>query len=121
MNADTITDNAPFMTESHKADWLAWMSRPNATEAGLNCYRSQLRGINDADEVDLTDDDRMLRVPVLVIGGGLDPIARAEVQIESTRPWAAAGFESAIVDGGHWISIEKASEVSRLLLDFGSK
>lgn len=116
-----MTDDAPFMTEAYKADWLSWMSRPNATEAGLNCYRSQLRGFNDADEAQLTDEDRMLHVPVLVIGGAYDAIARPEVQIEGTRPWAAAGFESKILDGGHWLSIEKASEVSQLLLEFGTK
>jgi soluble epoxide hydrolase / lipid-phosphate phosphatase len=121
LNAGIITKDAPFMTEAYKAEWLAWMSSPNAIEAGLNCYRSQLRGINDADERNLTDADRTLHVPVLAVGGRYDPIARAEIQIETTRAWAAGGFESVTLDGGHWLSIEKADEVSQLLLEFGGK
>lgn len=88
------------------------MSRPNATEAGLNYYRSQLRGANDADEGELTDDERKLRVPVLVIGGRFDTLAPAEIHIDSTKLWAVAEFESVILDGGHWLSIERASEVT---------
>lgn len=121
LNADTMTDEAPYMTKAYKADWFSWMSRPNATEASLNCYRSQLRGVNEADELELTDDDRMIKVPTLVIGAKYDSVARPEIQIEGTRAWAAGEFESVIIDGGHWLSIERASEVSQLLLEFGSK
>lgn len=106
------------MDESYKSDWIAWMSRTNATESGLNCYRSQLGGINDADDALLEHKDWELHVPVLAIGGSQDPIGRADVMMESTEPWAVAGFESKVLDGGHWLAKELPDDVTDLLLQF---
>lgn len=118
LNADTITEDPEFLNEAYKDDWLAWMRRPDAIEAGLNCYRSQLRGVNDFDEAGLTDEDWKLRVPVLAIGGSQDPIGRPDLMVQATEPWAVAGFESKILDGGHWLPKELPSQVSELLLEF---
>jgi soluble epoxide hydrolase / lipid-phosphate phosphatase len=121
LNADTITDDPPFLGEAYRNDWKAWMTRPNATRAGLNCYRSQLQGVQEASDATLTEEDWKLRVPVLAIAGAYDWVARADVMIEQTRPWAVAGFESAILEGGHWLSLEKADEMNELLLRFASE
>ncbi|CAG9939830.1 unnamed protein product [Clonostachys rosea f. rosea IK726] len=106
LNADTRTEDAPFVTETFKANWKAFLSRPGATESGLNCYRSQLRGVNASDDAKLTVEDQQLHVPVLAILGALDPIARPELMIQLTKPWALGGFESKILDGGHWLAHE---------------
>ena len=118
LDNNTLTENAPFLDKSHEADWLSWMARPNAIEAGLNCYRAQHLGVNDADEASLTKEDWMLHVPVLAIGGTLDPVARADF-MEATRPWAAVGFESELLHGGHWLMMELPDAVSKLLIRFG--
>lgn len=95
------------------------MSRPNAVEAGLNVYRSQLGGVNDADEAKLAKEDWMVRVPVLTIGGALDVVTRAEV-MEATRPWAAAGFTSKVLEGGHWLAREMPEDVNKILTEFAN-
>ena len=94
------------------------MRRPNAVEAGLNVYRSQMYGINDAAEAKLTSEDWILHIPVLNIGGALDPLAPPGF-LESTKLWAKAGYESKTLNGGHWLSWEKPQELSQLLIDFG--
>lgn len=121
LNANTVTVDPPFLGEAHREDWKKWMSRPNATEAGLNCYRSQLEGVHESTDALLMEEDWMLRGPVLAIGGAYDWVARADVMVEITKPWAIAGFESVILDGGHWLSLEMPDEVNELLLEFGRK
>ncbi|CAG9990266.1 unnamed protein product [Clonostachys byssicola] len=121
LEAETKTYDPSFLSAAYKSDWLAWMSRPNATESGLNCYRSQLRGINDADESTLKTEDWELHVPVLAIGGSLDPIGRADLMVASTQPWALGGFETKTLDSGHWTAQELPNEVNELLLEFAIK
>lgn len=117
LNANTLTKDAPFSSEAYKTDWKDWMSRPNAIEAGLNCYRSQFGGVNDADEANLNQEDWMLHVPVLNIAGAADMVARPEF-MEGTKRWAATGFTSQTLEGGHWLSQELPELVNELLLGF---
>ncbi|KAH8881220.1 alpha/beta-hydrolase [Thozetella sp. PMI_491] len=118
LNANTLTGDPSFLDAAYKADWLAWMSRPNAIDAGLNCYRSQYGGINEADEASLTDEDWKLHVPVLTIAGALDAVTRPG-DMEATKAWAGAGFESKTLNGGHWLSQELPEDVNELLIEFG--
>jgi pimeloyl-ACP methyl ester carboxylesterase len=78
-----------------------------------------LRGYNDADDAELTDEDWMLHVPVLTIGGAYDVVARPDA-MRSTELWARAGYEHRILDGGHWLALENASELSALFIEFGT-
>jgi pimeloyl-ACP methyl ester carboxylesterase len=118
LEADTQTDLPPFLDQVDKTHWLDWMRRPNATDAGLNAYRSLYQGVNDAAEANLTDDDWVLHVPVLAIGGALDAAGRPEF-LEATKPWAAAGYHSKVLNGGHWLMRELPQEVNELLIGFG--
>lgn len=77
--------------------------------------------MNASDDAKLTVEDQQLHVPILAILGALDPIARPELMIQLTEPWAFGGFESKILDGGHWLAHELPEQVSELLLEFGSK
>lgn len=84
----------------------------------MNYYKALLRGVQAADEVDLTDEDRTLRVPVLTIGGTQDLVTRADQIRAQTEPWARAGYTEKTVDAGHWMMYEAREEVSSILLDF---
>jgi soluble epoxide hydrolase / lipid-phosphate phosphatase len=118
ITADTQTEIPSWMDADYKDEWLTWMSQPNAIEAGLNCYRSQYGDVNVAEESKFTDEDWLLHVPVLAIGGSRDPVARVDF-MERTEDWARAGYESHILDGGHWLSMEFPEEVNELLIEFG--
>ena len=77
-----------------------------------------MRGINAPDEVLLTDTNRTLRVPVLVVAAAKDPLFSLESLRAATEAWASAGFEQRVVDAGHWIPLEKGEELSEILAEF---
>ncbi|CAI6229878.1 unnamed protein product [Periconia digitata] len=118
LNANTTTESPSWFPEGYKEHWLREWSQPNITASSLNYYQSLMRGVNAADEAALTDEDRALNVPVLAIGSARDQIAPPEVQRAMVEPWAKAGFEQHNVDAGHWATLERAEEVSQLLIEF---
>ncbi|GAP85761.2 putative epoxide hydrolase 2 [Rosellinia necatrix] len=116
--ANKTTELPSWVTPEYKARWMCQFSRPNVTTSTLNYYRELLRGVDAADESVLTDEDRMLRVPVLAVGSGKDQVATPDLQPASIEPWAVAGFEQQIVDSGHWIMQEKGDELNDILIEF---
>ncbi|KAI0478305.1 Alpha/Beta hydrolase protein [Xylaria cf. heliscus] len=112
------TDLPSWVTREYKARWLRLYSQPNITVSTLNYYQALLRGVHAAEEEILTDDDRMLRVPVLAVGSAKDQVATIDLQKASLEPWAVAGFDQTIVDAGHWIMQEKGDELNDILIEF---
>ncbi|KAL4727934.1 hypothetical protein ACLX1H_004633 [Fusarium chlamydosporum] len=84
----------------------------------MNYYKALLRGVNAWDEENLTDEDRILRVPVLTLGGTQDVIARPEMQGPITEPFAAAGYKHKTVEAGHWMMYEDREGLKNALLEF---
>jgi soluble epoxide hydrolase / lipid-phosphate phosphatase len=120
LNADIQTEDPPYLDDDFKAEWMASMRQTDAIDAGLNCYRAQLNGVNDADDALLTEEDWALNIPVLGIGGSEDFLVRPEFLYQSIEPWSRAGFERKTLESGHWVMHEAADEFSQILLDFGS-
>jgi soluble epoxide hydrolase/lipid-phosphate phosphatase len=118
LNANTTTPLPSWLSPSYKANWLRQFSQPNAVEATLNYYKAFLRGVNSPDEEVLTDEDRTIRVPVLAVIGTTDSITHPEQQKASFEPWAKAGFEQRVLDGGHWVPLEQGEELGELLVEF---
>lgn len=77
-----------------------------------------MRGVNAPDEAVLTDTNRTLRVPVLVVAGAKDQLFSPESLRAATEAWASAGFEHRVVDAGHWVPLEKGAELSEILVEF---
>lgn len=108
-----------YLTQADKDRWLAINSQPNTITASLNYYRSLMRGTQAADEDPLTDEQRMLRVPVLGICGKEDMVTRADQIGGGIRPWATKGYREIVLEGaGHWVMLERRGEVSGALLEF---
>lgn len=119
LNADTKGPLPAWLTEEDKAKWLQLNSDKNAFKASLNYYRSLMRGTQAPDEDPLTDEDRMLRVPVLGICGAEDMVTRPDQIGPGTVPWASKGYTEKILEGtGHWVMLEKRKEVNDLLMEF---
>ncbi|KFA55257.1 hypothetical protein S40293_04942 [Stachybotrys chartarum IBT 40293] len=117
LTADTRTDDPEYMDLGYKEEWKAWMSLPNATESALQFHRGHLIGLDVADDELLTDEDWMLDMPVLTIGGLNDSASRHEFMRE-TEQWTRAGYRHENLEGGHWLALESTPEVNALLLDF---
>ncbi|TGJ79445.1 hypothetical protein E0Z10_g9317 [Xylaria hypoxylon] len=118
VTANKTTETPSWVTPEYRARWLRIYSQPNITVSSLNHYQALLRGVHVAKESILTDEDRMLRVPVLAVGSGKDQVATTDLQKASIEPWAVAGFEQLIVDSGHWIMQEKGDELNEILIEF---
>ncbi|KAI0150539.1 alpha/beta-hydrolase [Xylariaceae sp. FL1272] len=117
LGANTTTALPSWISLEEKALWLQIYSQPDTVVATINYYRALLRGVQAADEIALTDEQRMLRVPVITIGGSQDLVTRADL-LSGSEAWASAGYEQHVVDAGHWIYLEQADEVTRILLEF---
>ncbi|KAF9777141.1 hypothetical protein IL306_004596, partial [Fusarium sp. DS 682] len=115
---NTTTDLPKYLTDEDKKTWIAAYRKPNATEASMNYYKALLRGVQAKDDEVLTDEDRMLKVPVLAIGGSQDLVTRAEQMEMTTKPFAKAGYTERVVNAGHWMMYEDREGVSAALLEF---
>ncbi|KAJ4253801.1 hypothetical protein NW762_010196 [Fusarium torreyae] len=113
-----ITPLPRYLTAEEKKTWMAAYSRDNATEASMNYYKALLRGVQAKDEEVLTDEDRILKVPVLAIGGSQDLVTRSDQLGMMTKPFTAAGYTEKMVDAGHWMMYEDREGVSSALLEF---
>ncbi|KAF4991445.1 hypothetical protein FDECE_14040 [Fusarium decemcellulare] len=118
LTANTTTPRAEFITDEIKETWMAAFGRKDAFAASLNCYQSLLRGTQADDEADVTDEGKMLHMPVLSIGGLKDLVARADQIHETFKPWTAGSHTIRDVDTGHWMLFEDPEGVSAILLDF---
>ncbi|GAP84110.2 putative epoxide hydrolase 2 [Rosellinia necatrix] len=119
--ANRTTELPAWLSAEDKAVWLREYGAPDAAAASLNYYRAQMRGVQVGPEAGVTDARRMLRVPVLAVGGGEDRVTLPGALGRATRPWAAAGYAERVVAGaGHWLMLERPDEVSRILVEFAS-
>jgi soluble epoxide hydrolase/lipid-phosphate phosphatase len=118
LNSNTTTPLPSYVSEEDKAAWVRRYSQPGAMAASLNYYKALLRGIQEADEAALTDEDRKLKVPVLAVGGLQDPIVTPNRVSTAIEHYAAAGYQVEMLDTGHWMMLEQKENVSRILIDF---
>jgi soluble epoxide hydrolase / lipid-phosphate phosphatase len=107
-----------YFGEAHKAGFLADWGRAGSVAAGTTLYQGAMRGINAADDASVPEEHVVLNVPVISIGGTLDPVTLAVQMPFQIEPFAAAGYDNYTVEAGHWLMWEQADEVSSILIDF---
>jgi soluble epoxide hydrolase/lipid-phosphate phosphatase len=112
------TETPDYVPRGYKEKWIAANSREGAVEAPTNYYKALMRGYQAADEAGLTDEDRLLNVPVLAIGGALDPLTPAVQMRNQTEPFCTQGYEEVVLESGHWLAYEDSEGVSAALLNF---
>ncbi|KXJ88048.1 Alpha/Beta hydrolase protein [Microdochium bolleyi] len=117
--ANTISPLATWDTEAHRDQWLEYFRRPGAVAAALNPYRRTFAGTDVAEEDAVPDERKPLDVPVTLIGGTQDTVTPGAQMRMFTEPWAKQGVEEFQLDAGHWLGLEKADEVSEILLKVG--
>jgi len=86
----------------------------------MNWYRAAIRGLNKEDEqtaLAAGEIDAKLHLPVLMISAARDPIAGGARAVEGMRA-VVDNLKVETLPTGHWVQLEKADEVNRLLEDF---
>ena len=116
LTANTTTALLSRLASEDKDWWLSLYSQQNAVEASLNYYQALMRGVQAADEAILTEQDKMLKVPVLTIGGTKDLVTRADQLRMQTESYTTRGYTDRWVDAGHWLMLEQRENVSSILL-----
>lgn len=80
-----------------------------------------MRGVNDADEAAVSQEDKFCKVPTLLIVSDEDYVVRAEVSIMNCKEWCPNLRSESLTGCGHWIQLERPEEVHRLLENFGAE
>lgn len=120
LTANTTTALPPWLSEEDKANWLEIYGQEHAVESSMNYYKALMRGVQAADGEGITDEDRLLKVPVLTIGGTKDPVTRADQLRMQTEPYTTQGYTEHWVDAGHWLMLEQRENVSSILIEFAN-
>ncbi|KAI0166517.1 alpha/beta-hydrolase [Xylariaceae sp. FL1272] len=118
LTSNRTTELPQWLSESDKAAWLQSFSDPRTIAGALNHYKARLRGVQAADEANVTDEEKTLKVPVLTVGGKNDLVSLADSVVANTEPWTTAGYVQKVVDAGHWVTLETADEIGDILLAF---
>ncbi|KAJ1325497.1 lipid-phosphate phosphatase-like protein [Microdochium nivale] len=121
LNANKIGPLAAWDTEAHKRDWLRQFSKPGAIAASVNPYRRALAGTDFADDVAMPAANKLINVPVTIIGGSLDTVTPGVQMRPVTEPFARNGLTEHQLKGGHWLGFENAAEVNAILAKVGSQ
>ena len=78
-----------------------------------------MRGTNHTDEAGFSDEDKVLTMPTMLVVSTKDYAARADMQLmQSKKLLKDCRVET--LDCGHWIPLEKRTEVTSFLKSFAS-
>ncbi|KAL8653888.1 MAG: hypothetical protein Q9210_001839 [Variospora velana] len=84
---------------------------------GLNWYKAQMANVNAADEDALPTERHRIDKPTLLITCKKDYVCVPVLQEEQMKP-LVKDMEIESLDCGHWVPLEAADEVNRILQDF---
>ncbi|KAJ1323578.1 lipid-phosphate phosphatase-like protein [Microdochium nivale] len=122
LTADKIGPLAAWDTEAHRDEWLRQFRQPGAVAGSLNTYRRVFAGTDVADNLDpaiMPEENKLLNVPVTIIGGTLDTITPGAGMRAQMQRFARARLDEYQLQGGHWLGLENAEEVNAILLRIG--
>jgi soluble epoxide hydrolase/lipid-phosphate phosphatase len=85
----------------------------------LNWYKAAMRGINLADEAEISPDKKLCPLPTLLVVSTLDYATRADMQVSKSKEWCPQ-LEIETLDCGHWIQLERPEELMALLERFAA-
>ena len=121
LTKNTTTPLPDYLTEENKQTWIEAYSKKNSFLTSLSHYKGLLRGLQRPDEADISDEDKLLHIPVLGVAGLKDLVTRPETVELQIKPYARAGYEIKELNTGHWMVFEDPEGLSSILLDFFAK
>ncbi|KAK9426957.1 Alpha/Beta hydrolase protein [Lipomyces doorenjongii] len=113
----TVDLPAYLTSEDHKHYQHAFSVEKGGYAAAANWYRASLHNINEEDEKKIPTSARTLTHPTLLIASTGYFITVTINYPEQMRP-LVPDLRVENVDGGHWLQLEKADEVNRILEEF---
>jgi len=99
-----------FGTHPHPDEVMARLSAPGRLRAALRIYRASLKTV-------LVDTPPAVSSPTLGVYSRGDKYL-VESQMRNSERWVNADWTYQVLDGGHWIPLEKAQELNQLLVQF---
>lgn len=87
----------------------------------MSWYKAAMRGVNSADEAEVSEKERICKVPTLLIVSDQDYVTRADMQIMTSKKSVQDLRVEILVGCGHWIQLERAEELHRLLEAFATE
>ncbi|KAJ5910558.1 epoxide hydrolase [Penicillium tannophilum] len=85
----------------------------------MSWYKAAIRGINLADEAEIVDG--RCHLPTLLVVSEKDHVARADVGIAGTKELVADLRVKNFEECGHWIQLERPSEINDALKEFSQE
>jgi len=85
----------------------------------LTClrYKAAMRGIEVPDNSKVTEEQKHIQVPTLLVVAEQDYITRADLQTQETVKWIKQ-LEVASLSSGHWPQLELPDKLNQLLDTF---
>lgn len=83
----------------------------------LNWYKAQMANLNADDEKDVTEEQKQIKQPTLLVTAKHDAIAVPQMQVDGTKPFAK-DLTVVEIDAGHFVQIEKPEETNKALEEF---
>ncbi|KAK3682002.1 hypothetical protein LTR37_020680 [Vermiconidia calcicola] len=98
----------------------AWIQNISAGgfEAPLNYYKAVVQDVHRESDQKVKDEDVVVQVPLLFIGGKQDPVCRPELGESIADPGLLPNLTTVVVDTGHWPMLEKPEEVGNHVIQF---
>ncbi|RFU27301.1 hypothetical protein B7463_g9048, partial [Scytalidium lignicola] len=106
-----------YMEQDHKHYQHAFSLEKGGYGPGINWYRASLRNINEEDEKKIPTSAHTLTHPTLLIASTGYIITVTANFSEQMRP-LVPDLKVESVNGGHWLQLEKADEVNKILEEF---
>ena len=83
----------------------------------LNWYKAQIRNLNAADDINIEQARYHLHQPTLLVTCCIDYIGVAALQQTTMRPYVK-NLTVEKFDTGHWVAVEKANELNKVVEAF---
>lgn len=80
-----------------------------------------MRGINLPDEVCIAEEEKYCELPTLLVTSELDYVTRPDLQTQNTVKWVKHLRIENIMKCGHWIQLERPSELHQLIQRFANE
>ncbi|KAH6613068.1 Alpha/Beta hydrolase protein [Boeremia exigua] len=106
-----------YITNSTREIWKSIVKAQGGLEAPLKWYKAFLQGVNSKDETELEDANGMIEQPVMFVTAQRDAVGVQSEELKRMVPFAM-GMSIRSVDAGHFVHLENAREVNRIVHKF---
>ena len=112
-----IVKRGVFHRERVTAELMDFFMMPMQTSAGRKAFMHFARCLDNHNLLEIADDLRKLKTPVLIIRGDADPYLSSTIAEKLHREIPGSRLKR-IATGGHWIQEDEPEQIARELIGF---